>query len=292
MVTRGEQRSELDILREENKRLATLNHEACAYIRIKSISLLAVIGTQSLNPDELDDQSLIEFDPIGIVAQTFQHILENLQETNQQLNFAHEEITTIFEAVGAGIMVLDPQGRVVAFNQKIRDLMLGEEIDIHGKFCRDHVCGKNADDDRCAFAWVMEQRREQRFPDWNFNGRSFDVIGRPMFNEARKITHVVLVYHEVSARRDAQNALLEALKETQDANAKINGILRSAADGILVTDASDQVVLINRRAEELLDLPQSELEAQIRVVRIRHAGLRKLLRQARQGGRGDLSAKT
>lgn len=289
LACRVEPRSELERLREENARLAMLNREACGYIRSKVNSLLEVIGTRSLNPEELDDHSLIEFDPIGIVAQTFQHILENLQETNQKLNFAHDEIKTVFEAVGAGILVLDPQGRVVAYNQKIRDLMLGDEIDIHGKKCRDHVCGKNVDDDRCAFAWVIQHRREQRFVDWNFNGRSFDVIGRPMFNEVRNITHVVLAYHDVTARRDAQSALLAALQETRETNAKINGILRSAADGILVTDAGEQVVLINRRAEELLDLPQVEPAAPVQLEQFRHAGLGQLLRQARQSGKDTFS---
>lgn len=286
---RVEPHSELELLREENARLAMLNREACGYIRSKVNSLLEVIGTRSLNPEELDDHKLIEFDPIGIVAQTFQHILENLQETNQKLNFAHDEIKTIFEAVGAGILVLDPQGRVIAFNQKVRELMLGDEIAILGKKCRDHVCGKNSDDDRCAFAWVMQHRREQRFIDWSFNGRCFDVIGQPMFDEARNITHVVLAYHDVSARRDAQSALIAALQETQEANAKINGILRSAADGILVTDAGESVVLVNRRAEELLDLPRVEPQAPVKIADIGHAGLSQLLQQARQGNKDVFS---
>jgi two-component system phosphate regulon sensor histidine kinase PhoR len=283
-VERTGAQSELELLRSENTRLAEVNREAFGYIRSKVDSLLGVIGTRGLNPEELDDRSLIEFDPIGIVAQTFQHILENLQTTNQKLNFAHEEIKTVFEAVGAGILVLDPQGRVVSYNQKIRDLMLGDEIDIHGKRCRDHVCGNNDEDDRCIFAWVMGNHCEQRFAGWNCNGRSFDVLGRPMFDEVGNITHVVLAYHDVSARKDAQSALLAALEETQETNAKINGILRSAADGILVTDAGGNVVLANRRAEELLDLPRAEVDSTSRIERISHVGLVNLLRLAPQRG--------
>ncbi len=289
LVERTGEQSELDLLRAENARLVEANHEAFNYIRCKVDSLLGVIGTRGLDPGELDDHSLIEFDPIGIVALTFQHILENLQETNQKLQFAHDEIQTVFETVGAGIMVLDPQGKLISYNQKIRDLMLGDGIDIHGKMCRDHVCGKNSDDSRCAFASVMENRREQRFTDWNFNDRSFDVIGRPMFDEVGKITHVILAYHDVTARRDARSALLAALEETKETNAKINGILRSAADGILVTDAGGDVVLINRRAEELLELPLVEPDSTPRIERIRHAGLVNLLRQAPQRGQETFS---
>lgn len=280
LARKAEERSELALLRAENARLAAVNREVMGYVRGKVNDLLGVIGTKGLSPEELDDNGLIEFDPIGIVVQTFQHILENLQETNQKLHFAHEEIQTVFETVGAGIMVLDPQGRVISCNQKIRDLMLSDDLACHGKKCRQQFCGQHPDDQRCIFAAVMQNRREQRFSDWSFKGRSFDVIGRPMFDEAGDITHVVLAYHDVSARRDAEAALLAALQETQETNAKINGILRSAADGILVTDAAGRVVLINRRAEELLGLASVEENPVQGIEQIDHSELVELLRQA------------
>ena len=76
-------------------------------------------------------------------------------------------------------------------------------------------------------------------------------------DEKGKVSHVVIAYHDVSARREAQSALLRALKETREANDKIHGILRSAADGILVTDAENNLVLINSRAEELIGILQT-----------------------------------
>ncbi|RLB66823.1 MAG: hypothetical protein DRH08_05215 [Deltaproteobacteria bacterium] len=285
----SEENSELALLREENARLVKINREAFCYIRSKVDSLLEVIGTKSLRPEELDDHSLIEFDPIGIVAETFRHILENLQETNQQLHFAHDEIQAVFETVGSAVLVLDPQGRVVSYNQKTRDLMLGDDVNILGEKCRDHVCHMNIGDKRCTFESVMRNQREQHFNDWEFNGRSFDVIGRPMFDESGKITHVVMAYHDVSARRDAQNALLHALNETQEANAKIHGILGSAADGILVTDAGNNVVLINRRAEDLIGFSLAEQGSATQIDTLPHAELVKLLYQAPQRGQETFS---
>ena len=285
----SEDHSELELLREENTRLIKINSEAFNYIRNKVNTLLEVIGTKSLRPEELDDHSLIEFDPIGIIAETFHHILENLQETNQQLHFAHDEIQTVFETVGSAVLVLDPQGRVVAYNQKTRDLMLGDDIDVLGKKCRDHVCRQKVKDDRCTFTCVMRNRREQHFSDWELDGRSFDVIGRPMFDESGNITHVVMSYHDVSARRDAQSALLRSLSETQEANAKIHGILSSAADGILVTDAANKVVLINRRAEELIGFFMEEQGSAAQVDTIPHDGLVALLRQASRRGQETFS---
>ena len=56
----------------ENKRK---HQEAVAYIRAKVDQLLALLGTCPLRPEELDDDTLIELDPIGIVAGSFTQVL-------------------------------------------------------------------------------------------------------------------------------------------------------------------------------------------------------------------------
>lgn len=269
--------TETELLREENTHLHQVNREAFDYIRNKVNSLLEVVGTKSLRPEELDDHGLIEFDPIGIVAQSFLYILENLRETNQKLIFASNELQTVFETVGAAILVLDPHGRILSYNQRSRGLLFDADLDILGKSCRDHICHMDVDEDMCTFANVMRNRDEFCFKSWEFGGRSFDVVGRPMFDDQGNVTHVVMAYHDVSSRRQAENALLRALAETTEANAKIRGILRSAADGILITDAEDNLVLINRRAEELIGLPTLKPGEVLPIAMIPHAGLAELL---------------
>jgi two-component system phosphate regulon sensor histidine kinase PhoR len=284
ITEKSEDPGELELLREENARLTRVNHEVFDYIRSKVNSLLQVIGTKSLRPEELDDQSLIEFDPVGILAETFQHVLQNLQETNKKLHFAHDEIQAVFETVGSAVMVLDPQGRIVSYNQKVRDLMLDGDVDMHGKECREYVCQNNPEESRCMFQAVKKNKREQHFSDWSLGGRNFDVIGRPMFNQSGEITHYVLSYHDVTARHEAQNALLESLNETQEAKAKIHGILRSAADGILVTDAANNLVLINRRAEELIGFCFVAENVTTQIDCIPHDDLVQLLRKGANNG--------
>jgi PAS domain S-box-containing protein len=285
IVVDHKEQGELELLREENARLIKVNREAFDYIRNKVNSLLKVVGTKGLQPEELDDHSLVQFDPIGIVANTFQHFLENLQETNQKLHFAHDEIKTVLETIGAAVLVLDPEGHVVSYNQKVRDLMLDSDIDIRGKRCSEQICHKNFSAKKCIFKSVMHSRREQHSDDWSLGSRSFDVIGRPMFDEDGEITHVVMAYHDVSSRRDAQAALVRALNETKEANAKIHGILSSAADGIMVTDSDNNVVLINRRAEELIGFCLSDQSTPTRVSYIPHDGVTKLIQQV--PGRGQ-----
>lgn len=279
-MPQGSIHAELEQLRRENERLQQVNQRAYGYIRAKVDDLLGVIGTKSLDPDELDDHSLIDLDPIGIVSQSFQHVLNNLRETNTKLKFANQEVQTIFETIGAALLVLDPQRRVVAYNQKTRELLLERDIDIHGLDCGKVVCQSPSKHPGCLFEKVMVSGHEESLDEWNLGERSYNVIARPMYDSSGRISHVVLAYTDVTARRNAELALLEALAETQEANAKIHGILRSASDGMLVTDAEEHIVLINRRAEELFRLCLADSPDRPTLDILPHADLVDLIRRA------------
>ncbi|PLX98189.1 MAG: hypothetical protein C0623_12745 [Desulfuromonas sp.] len=272
--------SELEQLRAENEDLRRANAMAYSYIRDKVDQMLMVIGTKSLKPEELDDASLLEFDPIGIVSDSFQHVLDNLRETNSKLHFAHDEIQAIFDTVGAALLVLNPQQEIVAYNQKTEELLL-EGQEALGQRCRDLIC-KGAPPPGCLFSRVLNSGREQYLSDWSTNNHDFNVVGRPMFDESGKVSHVVLAYSDVTARKSAESALLCSLAETREANSKIEGILRSVSDCFLVTDADDQIVLINRRAEELLGVHQFDKTKGCSIDNLSSVQLRKILKNARE----------
>lgn len=290
MISSQKKDEELALLRDENERLRQENNSAFAYVRSKVDNLLSVIGTKSLLPEELDNNNLIAFDPIGIVTESFQHVLDNVHKTNHKLRFAHDEIQTIFDTVGVSIMVLDTKGRVVSYNQRTRDMMLASEDDITGQHCRDHICQGRTSEERCMFEAVYKSERELHFHDWSLNGHSFDVVGRPMFNDTGQLSNVVISYKDVTARRDAESALMDALTETQEANAKLHGLLRSAADGILVTDTDERIVLMNKRAEDLFGLCLTDKRSINKLEILQHQELVSFLKEA-SGSTQDFIAK-
>jgi two-component system phosphate regulon sensor histidine kinase PhoR len=65
----------------------------------------------------------------------------------------------------------------------------------------------------------------------------------------------VQLTREVSERSLAQTALSQALEDSRRDREKLDGILRSAADGLVVTDGQLAVLHMNTAAEKLLDLP-------------------------------------
>jgi two-component system phosphate regulon sensor histidine kinase PhoR len=271
---------ELARLRAENARLRAANAAAFSYIRARTDALLDVLGTKTLRPDELDDEGLLAFDPIGIVAETFRHVLDTLRATNARLRIAHGEIQAIFDTVGAALLVLDPQRRVQAWNQQAARLLAGEACDLHGRDCREALCQGVPGEEQCSFRRVMTTGREAVIPGVRLGERTFDVIGRPLFNEAGEISQVVLAYQDISAHRQNELALRRALAEAREAQTKIQGILRAAADGLILTDDRGRIVLINDRAERLFAIGPVKPGELPSFRAIRHAGLIALLGQA------------
>lgn len=195
---------ELERLRAENLRLQELNRQAFDYIRAKVNELLEVVGTRTLRPEELDNQSLVALDPIGIVATTFRHVLENVRETNRQLQVAHSEIQTIFDTVGSAVLVVDPQRRIVSFNRQASRMLLGHEDDVIGQHCYQVLCEADPAPEQCVFLQVMNSGREAVIRGRPLRDRYFDVIAAPSYDDSGQIVHVVMAYHDVTDARQVE----------------------------------------------------------------------------------------
>ncbi len=63
---------------------------------------------------------------------------------------------------------------------------------------------------------------------------------------------------EVAEKTLAQNALKEALADTEEAKEKIDGIIRSVADGILVVDQDEKIILMNQPAESIVGISSEQ----------------------------------
>ncbi|ALC15127.1 sensor histidine kinase, PAS domain-containing [Desulfuromonas soudanensis] len=274
---------ELARLAAENAELRRNNRDAFDYIRAKTNQLLNTMGTRSLPPEELADWSLLEFDPIGIVAQSFQHVLENIRETNERLQLAHQEVQAVFEAVGAAVLVLDPQMRIIAYNDRVRTLLLNAEGDMTGVLCQEVVCRSKAGMQDCVHSKVLASGRPEASADFYTNGRFFDVIGQPILDPQGRVTRVVLAYNDVTEHKRSQSDLLVALDAVRRAKEQIDTLLRTMSDGLVATDGKRRIVLMNQAAEELLGLCLHESLGRPLLDVIRHAGLRAHLEAVARG---------
>lgn len=235
-------RRELDDLR--------LKHAAAMqYIRRKVDQLLTTMGTAPLRPEELDDNTLIELDPIGIVSDSFSQVLFHLKETNEELKVAHDEITAIFDSAGMGILVIDPQLRVLACNRKIKEqFMIGPDL-ASGMLCRDILCRTVRAED-CPARQAIASGRSERC-ERDLGGRRFEMVATPITDRSGAVAQVVLVYMDITERILAEAAIAAEREQ-------LAVTLRSIGDGVITTNIQGTVILINKVAERLTGWRQDE----------------------------------
>ena len=226
-------------LREREKALST-------YVRQKTDQLLEVIGTLPLRTEELDDETLVQVDPIGIVAESFTQVLEHLRETNETLALAHDEIQAIFDSAGAAILMVDNQRRLQAYNRKSQELFFPESTTVIGRNLRELMCPAETHPQECIFDRVMAEKLVVEQPDFVSRGRHYHVIATPLKDNQGNIAQVILVCTDITERRRNEQALREA-------EARLKTILNSVQAGIMVIDPqTKQIELVNEAAASLV----------------------------------------
>lgn len=200
-------RDEIRRLHRENEKLAERERKAIAYIREKTNHLLTTMGTLPLRHEELDDRSLLEVDPIGIVCNSFEQILEHMKKVNAELKLAHDEIQGIFDCSDAAIFVLDTSRNIQASNSQARKIFAYDGNPV-GKTCDEMICRMEHPDD-CIFASIMASKRAERRSECGRVGRWFNVHGAPIKDRFGDITHVVLFYTDITEEKRVLDTLRE-----------------------------------------------------------------------------------
>ena len=109
---------QLRLANAENQLLIDKNREVIEYVRNKVDQLLTVIGTIPLKPDELDDDTLINLDPIGIISNTFIQILEHLSANDRVTMTEAQSLTgTLNSTLKNRMRVLIEKSLIVRYGQ-------------------------------------------------------------------------------------------------------------------------------------------------------------------------------
>lgn len=245
-------RNELRKVTAENRLLAEQQRDSIRYIREKVDQMLTVIGTVPLKPDELDDDTLLELDPIGIISDTFEQILSHLKETNIELETAHDDIQAIFDSVGEGILVLNCSGEIIAYNKKMTSLFAGSPPTILGRRCRDIVCEGATSEAFCLFRLVMDRQKSVRARSWECRGRFYEIIGTPIFNKNGELQRIVILYMDITRRKKTETALLESENRFRD-------LFENATDIVLSLAPDGRILMVNKAWRDVLGYGEAEL---------------------------------
>jgi len=184
-----------------DQQLRIKNRELISYIRAKTDRLLQVMGTVPLDQEELDDDTLLLVDPIGIVTESFEQVLEHLHTTNNELNRIRNELQAVFESAGAGIVVVNDQMKVVSCNAYSMMTIFQGQTNVLQSDLRTLLCGHS--NEECILEQILLTGRQVEQDDFFHNGQHFHLVGTPLKTAAGSIFRMVLIYTDITERRAA-----------------------------------------------------------------------------------------
>lgn len=182
------------------------------YIRDKVNQLLEIMGTKPLREEELDEKTIVEFDPIGIIAESFKEILEHLREKNLQLQQARDYLQGVFDTVGVGISIVDNDLRIIKCNERQKELLVKDTDNVEGRHCYEVYCGIDSPPLICPAIETIERNREVFLKEVTKKGRIFQINTSPLKDKNGNITGVVEVSVDITDKKKTEDALHQAEK--------------------------------------------------------------------------------
>jgi two-component system NtrC family sensor kinase len=244
---------------QEVTELREANRRYIKYIREKVNQLLEVLGTSSLKPEELDDDTLLDLDPVGIVAGSFEQVLEHLRDTNKELRIAKDELQAIFDATGVGISIIDKEFRVLRCNEKQRELLVeGEGRNITGRYCYEVYCGKESPGLDCPALdtlgtgqpVVAEAKKKEKH---------FQIVTTPFKDSMGGVEGVIEVLLDITEKKKAEEEERKQKGFYLTEKLKLATIIQSLSEGLLVTDEHGVIVSFNRAAQKITGYAEDEV---------------------------------
>ncbi len=194
--------------------LKASNESLKKYIRDKVNHLLSVMGTKPLCKEELDDNTLIELDPIGIIARSFEQIMAHQKETNRRLTVAKDQLQAVFDTVGVCISIIDEDMRIVSCNEKQKDLLVSPKTSIIGRHCYEIYCGRSSPSLDCPAVETLATGKPVFIREVKKKNRHFQIVTSPLKDENGKVSGVIEVSIDVTEKNKAEQLMRQAEKLT------------------------------------------------------------------------------
>ncbi len=217
-----------------------------------------IAHTELVSNGDLESKlAITSGDEVERLARSFNAMTERLLLANH----SREALSTILQSIVDPLLVTDCKGNIIQFNRAATHLFGYSDAEFSCKRITDLLCPDDP--------WFKGNQRErlcQNGPLRNHetqvrtrDGRAISVLFScsPLDIDHPNNSGVVGIIKDISDRKEAEEARIQALAEAEAAHEKIAAILSSVADGLLVVDLNERIVLINQKTEQYLNIKPS-----------------------------------
>jgi PAS domain S-box-containing protein len=186
---------------------------------------------------------------LGVLATTFNQMTQQLQELFTALEQERNFVSAILDIADALVVVLDPQGRIIRFNQACERTTGHAFAAIHHQPIWNFLPPEAVAPAQAAFAQLLAQgesyqyegywitqSHEQRLIAWS------DTVLR---NDQGAIAYVISTGIDITERRLAELTL-------QESEARFRRLVETAQEGVWVLDDQAQTSYVNQRMADML----------------------------------------
>ncbi len=227
----------------------------------KPITRLTKFSTAMAQGDLDQNIGFAGSDEVGILARSFSNMrdsirgkISELEQENKERSRAEEKlvqqneyINSILESLTHPFYAIDVNDYTIKIANSASGFNAGETNTCHRlTHAQDHPC--QGDNHPCPLEIIKQTGKPVMVEHIHFdkNGamQNFEVYAYPVFDRQGNLIQMIEYAIDVTGRRQAQ-ADLAAEKE------RLSVTLRSIGDGVITTDISGKIVLLNRVAEDL-----------------------------------------
>ncbi len=224
--------------------------------------------THQIAAGNLDSRvSVTSQDEIGILGAAFNAMTDQLARSKE----ARDHLDTILQSIIDPLLVTDNNGRIQRFNnaaikmlQYDRENILGTHID--SIFTEEFQPA--ADNSLLQLVQKTPLQNHETYVRSGVDKKIPVLLSCSFVKMATESeSGLVVILKDISKQKSTEEALNSALTVAENTRDQVDAILRSVADGLIVTDTKQDIVLMNRvtekffgvTSEDLLDQPLKNL---------------------------------
>lgn len=194
----------------------------------------------------------------------YQTDLTDRKRLESELRKSHQRLFSILDNIGEGVIVVDKDGNLLIFNGRAEEILgtgavnapLEEWNKVYGFYHEDGESYFSLESNPLFKAMKGESADNVEMLVKNVafkEGKWIAVTGRPVFDQAKQVIAGVIIFRDISLRKQLEKSFRENEK-------RLKLILSSIGEGVIIVNQAEHILLFNKKAEELLgtgprDLP-------------------------------------